>query len=248
MTTIDGLPACSCLAAWIPAFEKKIGHGIAWVQMIGNAPQSEGFHAGGGAADCAPLSTSDLRTARNMGSAAWNRSTAQGFSSNHCHIRLNGCPHNSVAQPQVADLNAGRDGTGPLWDTAGAKDNGPRDGVAWPLRTWQQGIDWAQGDDLAGLTPEEHQWLHDAAQKVARIEDELGVTTGEQGRVTGVRLHEDVERIVTRLGGSTKDGSVTLTEQVRALAAKVDAISVGGIDADALAAKVADLLADRLKA
>lgn len=42
-------------------------------------------------------------------------------------------------------------------------------------------------------------------------------------------------------------GISALSSQVAGLAAKVDAISVGGIDLDALAAKVADLLAERLK-
>lgn len=152
MTTYDGLPACSCLAAWCPAFEKAIGRKVTWWQLIGDAPASANFHEGGGSADCPPLSEDELRAARNMGGAAWNRwwKNDDGSNNYHAHIRLNGCPHNTIAQRQVPDLNAGRDGTGPLSDSIGPRDNGPRDGVHWPLRTWREGIEWAksQEDDM----------------------------------------------------------------------------------------------------
>lgn len=147
MPTVHGLPACTCLAAWLPVFEAAIGRSPRWFQLIGDAPASAGFHRGGGSADCEPLSTAELRIARNMGAAAFNRWWTDNY---HAHLRLNSCPHNTIAQPQVADLNEGRDGTGPLYDNAGTPDDGPRDGVHWPLRTWQQGIEWAkeQGDDM----------------------------------------------------------------------------------------------------
>ncbi|MEV5001930.1 hypothetical protein [Nocardioides sp. LML1-1-1.1] len=146
-TKVHGLPACSCLAAWIPVFERRIGRTLRWFQLIGDAKASAGFHRGGGSGDSEPLSNDELRIARNMGGAAWNR---WWENNHHCHIRLNGCPHNTLAQPQVNDLNERRDGTGPLYDNAGVPDNGPRDGVHWPLRTWRQGIDWAtkQEDDM----------------------------------------------------------------------------------------------------
>lgn len=147
MTTYRGLPACTCLAAWAPAFEAAIGRQPRLFQLVGNAPASAGFHKGGGSADYEPLSEDELRTARNMGAAAWNRWWTNNY---HSHLRLNGCPHNTIGQPQVTDLNEGRDGTGPLYDNAGVPDNGPRDGVHWPLRTWRQGIEWAkqQEDDM----------------------------------------------------------------------------------------------------
>lgn len=141
MTSYRGLPACTCLAEWCPAFEARIGRQVYWFQLAGDAPASAGFHRGGGSGDCKPLSERELRIARNMGGAAWNRWWSNNY---HAHIRLNGCPHNTVAQPQVADLNEGRDGTGPLYDNAGTRDNGPRDGVHWPLRTWREGIAWAE--------------------------------------------------------------------------------------------------------
>lgn len=147
MTTYRGLPACTCLVAWCPAFERAIGREVDWRQLAGNAPASAGFHLNGGSADCPPLSEAELRIARNMGGAAWNRWWQDNF---HAHTRLNGCPHNTKAQPQVGDLNEGRDGTGPLYDNAGERDNGPRNGVHWPLRTWREGITWAeqQEDDM----------------------------------------------------------------------------------------------------
>ncbi len=145
MPEFAGKPACTCLAAWLPVFEATIGRSPRWFQLIGDAPASAGFHKGGGSADCEPLTIDEIRTARNMGAAAWYRPWAGNY---HTHMRLNGCPHNTIAQPQVADLNAGRDGTGPLYDNAGAPDNGPRDGVQWPLRTWRQGIDWAKEQDM----------------------------------------------------------------------------------------------------
>lgn len=150
MTTFRGKQSCSCLNAWIPAFEKAIGRTVTWWQLVGDAPDSAGFHKGGGSADCPTLSEKELRIARNMGGAAWNRWWKNNF---HCHIRLNGCPHNTTAQRQVPDLNAGRDGTGPLSDSKGTRDNGPRDDVHFPLRTWQEGIRWAEeeGDPKMAL-------------------------------------------------------------------------------------------------
>lgn len=170
MTTFHGLPCCTCQAEWLPAFETAIGRSPRWFQLIGDAPASAGFHRGGGSADSEPLSESELGIARNMGGAAFNRwwYDSDGDSNFHCHIRLNGCPHNSIAQPQVADLNAGRDGTGPLYDNAGVPDSGPRDGVHWPLRTWREGIAWAieQGDDM----PFTEKQLTDIVQKAVAAE------------------------------------------------------------------------------
>lgn len=152
MSTYRGLPACTCLAAWLPAFEKAIGREVRLFQLVGDAKASAGFHRGGGSADCEPLSEDELRTARNMGGAAWNRWWTNNY---HCHIRLNGCAHNTIAQPQVTDLNAGRDGTGPLYDNRGEPDNGPRKDVHWPLRTWREGIEWANQQEEDEMTPEQ---------------------------------------------------------------------------------------------
>lgn len=208
MPTFRGKPACDCLVAWIPAFEAKIGKTITWTQLVGDAPASAGFHKGGGSADCRILTTTELRVARNMGGAAWNRYWTDNH---HCHIRLNGCPHNSVAQPQVEDLNEGRDGTGPLYDNAGVPDNGPRDGVKWPLRTWREGIEWSADMNTAELTA------------VLRSE---GVSGG---------------------GDENNNGAVQTWSKIDALSAKIDRLAVDGIDLDALALKVADVIAARMQ-
>lgn len=151
MPSYRGKPACQCLADWLPVFEERIRRQPRLFQLSGNAKASAGFHRDGGSADYEPLTWAELRIARNMGAAAWNRMWPGNL---HSHLRLNGCPDNSIAQPQVADLNAGRDGTGPLYDNAGQPDDGPRDGVHWPLRTYRQGIEWAraqQEDDMPNI-------------------------------------------------------------------------------------------------
>lgn len=173
MATYRGLPCCDCLADWCAAFETLIGRAPLLFQLAGDAPASAGFHKGGGSVDYEPLSEDELRIARNMGGAAWNRWWTDNY---HSHTRLNGCPHNTIGQPQVEDLNEGRDGTGPLYDNAGVPDNGPRDDVHWPLRTWREGIEWAieQGDDM----PYTEKQLKDIVREVVREEldrhDDLG--------------------------------------------------------------------------
>lgn len=162
MPTYRGLPACDCLAEWLPVFEKMIGRAPLLFQLAGDAPASAGFHRNGGSVDYEPLSENELRIARNMGGAAWNRWWADNY---HSHTRLNGCTHNSIGQPQVEDLNEGRDGTGPLYDNAGAPDNGPRSDVHWPLRTWRQGIEWANDQLEDDVTPEDIDKIAAAVEK-----------------------------------------------------------------------------------
>ena len=195
MSTFRGFPACECLAEWLPVFEATIGRSPRWFQLIGDAPASAGFHKGGGSADCEPLTDDELRIGRNMGAAAWNRwwRDSDGDPNYHAHLRLNGCSHNTGAQPQVADLNAGRDGTGPLYDNAGAPDDGPRDGVHWPLRTWREGIAWAiEGDDM----PKYRDW--DQADKNEFVADVQKAVAAELDRPT-----------------ETKKGKRSLRQQVK---------------------------------
>lgn len=207
MTAYRGLPACSCLTAWLPAFEAAIGREVHWLQLAGDAKASAGFHRGGGSADCPPLGEDELRIARNMGAAAWNRWWRDNY---HAHLRLNGCPHNKIAQPQVADLNAGRDGTGPLYDDGGTPDNGPRSGVHFPLRTWREGIEWAQQQE-DDMTPDQMLKLlnSDEGQKAiskAVIRTRLMDTTGAPapgGRYVGSTLascYNLLVRIAAKIG------------------------------------------------
>lgn len=148
MPTLNGLPACDCLAQWYPAFEAELrGRGvlpatksIRIYQLIGGAPQSGGTHSTGGAGDDDQVSQSALIIAREMGAdASWNRPLnwdgAGGMA--HAHRVLRGCPHNGPARYQIVAVDAGFNGLGRAG--MGAIDDGPR-----PLskRTWQQGLAW----------------------------------------------------------------------------------------------------------
>lgn len=194
MPIFRGLPACSCLAAWLPAFEAAIGRSPRWFQLVGDAPASAGFHKGGGSADSEPLSTDELRIARNMGAAAWNRWWENNY---HAHLRLNGCRHNTIGQPQVADLNAGRDGTGPLYDNAGVPDNGPRDGVLWPLRTWREGIAWAENLMEDEMKDEDFTRIEATVREVVREEVKAALDKEQRN---GRSMYANILQIARKLG------------------------------------------------
>lgn len=153
--TFRGKPACECLAAWLPAYERVllargiIRESIDIMQLIGGAKASAGTHSAGGAYDIRQVSDAAIKIAREMGAAAWHRTPAQGFAT-HQHGVLNGCPHNAPARYQIAALAAGYNGLGR------AGRGGPDDGPApRTLRTWTQGIAWAatqtKEKDMAGV-------------------------------------------------------------------------------------------------
>lgn len=141
--TFRGKPACPCLVAWLPVYEaelirrRQIKHNLDIYQLTGNAKASAGTHTGG-AYDVAQVSAVDILVAREMGAAAWHRTQAQGFDTEHQHGVLRGCPHNTGGRYQIAALEAGYNGLG--HNGRGGRDNGPTP-TAW--RTWQQGIAWA---------------------------------------------------------------------------------------------------------
>jgi len=147
--TFRGLPACPCLATWLPAYEAELQRrGILTgqlhiYQLIGGAAASAGTHSTGGAFDLLDLpGDEDLVVARQMGAdATWSRPfnwDGRGGMS-HIHGVLTGCPHNGPAHYQIDAVSAGYNGLGHLGH--GAPDTGPR-----PLsgRTWQQGLAWAR--------------------------------------------------------------------------------------------------------
>lgn len=145
MTTYRGLPACTCLAEWLPAYEHELqrrGILAGWLkiyQLIGGYEASAGTHSQGGAFDIDATSDKALWVARQMGAdATWARTPAQGFTL-HTHGVLTGCPHNSPARYQIDAVRAGYNGLGR--GGFGGKDDGPR-----PLsgRTWREGIQWAK--------------------------------------------------------------------------------------------------------
>ena len=146
MASFRGYPCCSCLAKWLPAYEKEllrrgvIRFNLDVFQLIGGAKASAGTHSNGGAFDIGQMSDETILVARQMGAdATWARTRAQGFSLPHTHGVLRGCRHNKPARYQIAAVDAGFNGLG-LGGRAG-EDDGPR-----PLskRSWRAGIRWAK--------------------------------------------------------------------------------------------------------
>jgi hypothetical protein len=144
-----GKPACTCLAAWLPLYERELrargvlpaGALLTIYQLIGGAPQSGGTHATGGAFDLVNLPGDvDVWVARQMGAdATWLREAGWDGKSGieHIHGVLRGCPHNGPARYQVAAVDRGFNGLGKGGE--GGSDDGPR-----PLsgRSWEAGIAW----------------------------------------------------------------------------------------------------------
>lgn len=140
-----GKPACRCLAKWLPVYERELQETgnldgeLVIYQLIGDAAASGNTHRGGGAYDITEpgegmSNQADVMIARQMGSAEWLRTTAQGFTP-HRHGILRGCPHNTNPY-QVRLLEQGFNGL-----VGNAPDDGPKVHVH---RTWKQGIAWAK--------------------------------------------------------------------------------------------------------
>lgn len=141
-----GLPACECLARWLPVYERELQEtgnlvgDLRIFQLIGDAPASGPTHKPGGAYDVTDgtPSQADVLIGRQMGAAEWLR-VPPAFSTVHRHGVLRGCPHNAGGRYQIGALDAGFNGLGT--GGRGGKDDGPRD---FEIRTWQEGIDWAK--------------------------------------------------------------------------------------------------------
>ena len=149
--TFRGLPACPCLAEWLPWFERMavvrsiVAESIDIAQLIGGAPQSGGTHVDGGAADLWQHTWDTQELARTMGAAAFVR-LPPAFDP-HTHLVLVGCPHNGPARYQIGALAEGFNGLGT--GGRGGRDTGP--GTQHPP-TWRDGIEWAKTqleDDVA---------------------------------------------------------------------------------------------------
>ena len=115
--------ACSCVVAYVAVLEQKIGRSLYIFQASysSGVSASAGTHSGGGAIDTGTLTWSELKMARKLGGAAWNRTRAQGFDP-HCHIIICGCPHaSSGAKFQVSEYRNGRNGLANR-----RSDDGPR--------------------------------------------------------------------------------------------------------------------------
>lgn len=175
-----GKPACTCLVAWLPAYERELiargvlakGQTLAIYQLIGNAAASSKTHSTGGAFDLVDLPGDvDLWVARQMGAdATWSRTTAQGFSPAHVHGVLRGCPHaHPEARAQISSPTIGVDAG---WNGLARPgvDDGPR-----PLsgRSWEDGIRWqrdqARTRRRAALTARIAALLEERRKLTARI-------------------------------------------------------------------------------
>lgn len=157
-----GRRTCSCMAEWLVVYEamlieaKVIKRRVDIFQLIGTAAASAGFHRTGGAADLAQSSTQALRIARNMGAAGFGRSRADGMTP-HQHLVLKGCPHlTNGSRAQIPELERGGDGL-----VGSRRDRGPRSGIQWPLRTWRQGIKWAELQLQEDEVSAKEVWDHD---------------------------------------------------------------------------------------
>lgn len=141
---VRGKPAAAAELVWLAVYEaealrlKLVRFHLDIFQIIGGYVLSGGTHTGGGAVDDGQVTNALVRLARNMGAAKWKRFVYQGFDVDHGHLVLKGAPASAAAKAQVRELDANGDGL-----RGSAKDYGPRDGVKWPLRTWNQGIKWA---------------------------------------------------------------------------------------------------------
>ena len=138
-----GFPACPCLAAWFPVFERlAIVRGIVResfdiAQLIGGAVESAGTHSEGGAFDVWQHDPETQRLGREMGAATFNRTTGSFADNRHSHGVLVGCPHNGPARYQIGALELGFNGLGKAG--RGGLDTGPG---PRKLRTWREGIAW----------------------------------------------------------------------------------------------------------
>jgi hypothetical protein len=144
-----GKPACTCLAAWLPAYERElIARGIlpksgalTIYQLIGGAAASAGTHSTGGAFDLLDLpGGEDVAIARQMGAdATWLRPKDWDGKGGMAHIHgvLTGCPHNGPARYQIDAVVRGYNGLGR--GGMASPDDGP---LPLSHRTWQQGLAW----------------------------------------------------------------------------------------------------------
>lgn len=208
-----GKPACTCLAKWLPVYEREllrlgvIKRNIDIYQLIGKASASAGTHSQGGAYDIAQCSPTAIAIARQMGAAAWARTAAQGFDDEHQHGVLIGCPHNLPARYQVGAYLAGYNGLGSLG--RGARDDGPRLD-AWLGRDWQEGIKWAENRQRPKKSPRHvpSRWARFAHFKPYYVNDSIA------GLDKAVRLGYNAIDLNFHV---TKDGVIVCTHWAQPL-------------------------------
>lgn len=139
-----GLPACDCLAEWLPPFEAELkARGLIKVsidiaQLIGNARASALVHSTGGAADIWQTDWQVSWVARRMGAVSWPRVTGSFARNRHTHLVLVGCPHlHQQGLDQIDAAFRGEDGL-----IGDAPDDARLVAALDPGRTWRDGIAW----------------------------------------------------------------------------------------------------------
>lgn len=115
-----GKRVCRCVAISIPFVEKEMKRtgamkGNVWLTQggynKGGVAASAGTHDGGGVIDVPAPTNRQLIVWRRMGWEMQRRTRSQGFSSDHGHGVLKGCPHRSRgANYQASEWNRGRNG------------------------------------------------------------------------------------------------------------------------------------------
>ncbi|WP_018157468.1 hypothetical protein [Demetria terragena] len=126
-TTVDGKTVNTRTKNMLAAAEKKAGN-LPLTQGSynpGGVGASAGTHDGGGALDISVRNISDktaaVKALRQVGFAAWLRTTAQGFDPHIHAIAVNDTDMSPSAQDQVGDYYEGRNGL-----ASGAADDGPK--------------------------------------------------------------------------------------------------------------------------
>lgn len=148
--TLYGLPVCSCLLTWVPAFEEElrelgiIDGKLSWSQFIGRASASALVHSTGGAGDCWETDERISIVARRMGAVSHPRISGPFEDNQHTHLTLIGCTHlHQQGKDQIKETYAGGDGL--LGDVP---DDSDLHAALWPKRTWREGIAWHKEQQL----------------------------------------------------------------------------------------------------
>lgn len=131
-----GKRMCQCMIDAIKAVEKEIGTTITITQggyNAGGVAASAGTHDKGGVWDQPTLSRSATAKCRAIGVWPNTRTRAQGFSSNHSHTLVFGCPHMAPGlKYQERELRATRNGL-----AGRGRDTDPRPSKIITFAQWQ---------------------------------------------------------------------------------------------------------------
>jgi len=172
--------ACVHLAQWLEVYDalqvaRGRGH-VVYYQTVGGADASAGTHLCGSAWDMAYVSDAAIMDAREMGAADWHRIPGyNGWPSsgaNHVHGLIL-CGDNACNGYQYTAWLSGHNGLG--LNGVGAGDTLPRPAK---IRTWQQGIAWAQAQ--MGASP--------MTQTTTQEDDDMDVYAFTSKTGTGFRL------------------------------------------------------------